>query len=90
MKGTIKVPNIDHTLKYFVSEQDFDTTIGKGFWLFLEPFSSEVDKEGFFYFKREEDGFLIEGEGYICTSLEQVESHKRYVRRFKKIRFEPM
>ena len=86
----MKVSNIDHTRKYFVSEQDFDPTIGQDFWLFLEPFSSEADEEGFFYFKREADGFLIEGEGYICTSLEQVKRHKRYVRQFKKIRFEPM
>lgn len=75
MKGIIKINRLNKKSRCVVSEKDFDEKVGGDFWLVLEPFT-DCEEQPFFYYKKIDDGYLVEGEAYICTSIESVNYHK--------------
>ena len=75
MTGTMKVNRLNKKSRCIVSEKDFDEKVGGEFWFVLEPFTDR-EEQPFFYYKKIDDGYLVEGEAYICMSIESVNYHK--------------
>ena len=75
MKGTMLIKKLNPCLRCIVGDENYDEKVGGKFWFVLDPFFN-CEEEPFFYYKKVENGYLVEGEAYICTSKEQAEKHR--------------
>lgn len=70
MKGTMLIKSLNKQ-RCIISDEDYDAKIGGKFWFVLEPFF-DCNNRPFFYYKKVDNGYLIEGEGYICVDEDSV------------------
>ena len=75
MKGTMLIKKLNKKQRCIIGDKDYDEKIGGDFWFVLTPLIN-CDDQPFFYYKKVENGYLVEGEGYICTE----ENSAKYIR----------
>ena len=75
MKGTMFIKKLNLRQRCIVSQEDYDEKVGGKFWFVLDPFLN-CNKEPFFYYKKVENGYLVEGEAYICTDKNSSQKHR--------------
>ena len=75
MKGTMFLKKLNKRQRCIVSDKDYDEKVGGEFWFVLDPFLNCEDKP-FFYYKQIENGYIVEGEAYICTDENSVQKHR--------------
>lgn len=82
MRGKIEVKELDgNALRkqmVFVSEKDYDQNLGY-FWIVLLPV--RLNKKPTFYYRKTDNGYQVEGEGYLITKKSRVGLYKKKVRR---------
>lgn len=83
MKGTMLIKKLNKNQRCIISDKDYDKKIGGDFWFVLEPFT-DCNNQSFFYYKKVENGYLVEGEGYICTNEENAIKLRNYTNRLHK------
>ena len=75
MNGTMFIKKLNRRLRCIVGGEDYDEKVGGKFWFVLDPFFN-CDGKPFFYYKKVDNGYLIEGEAYICTNKDQAQKHR--------------
>ena len=70
MKGMTLIKKLNKSQRCIISDEDYDECLGK-FYFVLTPLFDN-DNQPFFYYKKVDNGYLVEGESYICKDEESA------------------